>query len=398
MYLKIGLFNRIQGIETEVPGMFITGHPPTPPGQVYGAAAVICIIFALLTVLIQFFAKKRFLSSKIDQEGSPIPIKHYSLKLILLMLFLVLFFFAGVEASLQIYVHYNPYMVFVPDPTSHWTINPAVQKSFDKDKPTHEMDGVVDTEYSRYKDPDTYRIIFLGDSQTMASPWVGSLQLTFPKLIQRKLRIFFLGRQLQTINFGVSGYSSYQGLLYFKNIGLLYNPDMVVVGLGFHDAGLSASEDKEITSDKAWVKKLRSILYRSQIYLLIRKKIYESKREKGGDSENIRRVSQEDYYNNLKQFVEIGRENNIEVVFFAVPQASPDGCSHPQYVDVMRNAAKDFDVPIIDAVKVMKDMPLSQQLTYYVEDKIHFNKEGNELMADIIYDVLKELPSIKSGY
>ncbi|MCD4784020.1 MAG: SGNH/GDSL hydrolase family protein [Candidatus Eremiobacteraeota bacterium] len=391
----------IQGTEMEIPGLYITGHPPAPPEKVYAVAYISAGILFILAVALQYFLKKHLLKPKNTGESeteNPPPVKYRTFKTVLIVLMVVLFYFLSLEAALQVYVYYNPYQKFIPDPTAGWKINPNIQRYYQNPegvdpKDLCEMDGLLDWEYTRFKEPDAYRILVYGDSQTMATPWVGDINLTFPKLLQEKLRKAFPGKKIEVINMGVSGYSSVQGLLFFKNIGLLYNPDCVIVGLGFHDAGQSSAPDKDITSDNPWVKKLRTLLYRSQIYLLIRKKILRRRvvfRDVLKNNRPIyRRVSKEDYRENLKTFKDIGKKNNLLIVFMTVPQVGFNATAHADYVNVMRKAAEDFKVIIIDTAKSMSGFPLKKQEEYFVKDKVHFNYQGNEFMAEQIYEVIQ---------
>ncbi len=455
--------SHIQGTEQEVPGIYIVGHPPTPPEKVYTIAWISIGVLFILTGLLQYLLKKWWLKdgksaggqeactstdncistdasdisagsnnpgrpdelpptgsdsasgpdSDVPNPGNktydspPVSTKTPSGKKSALINFAIiiiciLFFFISLEAVLQIYVYYNPYQVFIPDPQAHWKINPAIQRKFAApagdstdtfSRDSARNDGLVDFEYSRFKEDGTYRILCYGDSQTMGAPWVGGMQNSYPKMLQSKLRKAFPGKKIQVINMGVSGYSSYQGLLFFRNIGLLYNPDCVIIGLGFHDAGASYAPDKDITSDKPWVKTMRGLLYKSQIYLMIRKKILERRAhsEKNENRPIFNRVTKEDYRNNLRTFMDLGKENRINMIFLTVPQVGSEGTMHSDYVEVMRKAAKDFNIPLIDAVEAMKKIPQKDQADYFVEDEVHFNIKGNDFISDRIFEVIKPI-------
>lgn len=444
--------SHIQGTEQEVPGIYIVGHPPTPPGKVYTVAWITIGVLFILTGILQYFLKKWWMkegksvekdvkSSNSDNSapandcdvpdnpGNPdAPIKQENSDItgltpasppdvnpstiaenpssdrktglinFAIIIICILFFFVTLETVLQVYVYYNPYQVFIPDPQSHWKINPAIQRKYGtptKNAPIDSAreDGIVDFEYTRYKEKDAYRILCYGDSQTMGAPWVGGMPNSYPKMLQKKLQKAFPKRKIQVINMGVSGYSSYQGLLFFRNIGIHYNPDCVVIGLGFHDAGASFAPDREITSDKQWVKTLRSTLYKSQIYLMIRKKILERRalNRKEDNRPVFNRVTKDGYRENLKTFLDMGKENKIKMIFLTVPQVGSDGTMHLDYVDVMRKASKDFDVTMTDAVEAMKKIPLKEQEEYFVQDKVHFNIKGNDFMSDRIFETLKPI-------
>jgi tetratricopeptide (TPR) repeat protein len=74
--------------------------------------------------------------------------------------------------------------------------------------------------------PATQRILFLGDSFTMADQ-VAETQ-TFVHLVDRHLESR-LGREVETINGGVNGFSTYQELAYYRYFGRPLRPDLVVL-------------------------------------------------------------------------------------------------------------------------------------------------------------------------
>lgn len=82
--------------------------------------------------------------------------------------------------------------------------------------------GLRDENYD-YKKPDgTKRIVVLGDSFTVG-PQVEENEL-FTEVLENDLL-----KNVQVINTGVLGYGSYQELIFLKNEGVKYNPDLIVV-------------------------------------------------------------------------------------------------------------------------------------------------------------------------
>ena len=89
-------------------------------------------------------------------------------------------------------------------------------------------DGFRDREFSVEKPNSTFRIIFLGDSFTFG---IGiESNETFPKLLENKLNEVKNGKSYEVMNFGVPGYNTLDEIQFFKDVGLKYNPNMVVVG------------------------------------------------------------------------------------------------------------------------------------------------------------------------
>ena len=94
---------------------------------------------------------------------------------------------------------------------------------------TINRDGLRDREHSRTKPADTVRIAILGDS--MAEALQVPLERTFWSTLERKLKSCkaFGDRDVEIINFGVSGYGTAQALLTFRHRAAAYSPDVTVL-------------------------------------------------------------------------------------------------------------------------------------------------------------------------
>lgn len=90
--------------------------------------------------------------------------------------------------------------------------------------------GFRDKERSLEKPADTFRILMLGDSFTEG--WGVSQDKTFSALLEAKLNNLS-AKHFEVINMGVASYSPLLEYLQIKNIGLKFNPDMVI--LNFDD-------------------------------------------------------------------------------------------------------------------------------------------------------------------
>jgi lysophospholipase L1-like esterase len=90
-------------------------------------------------------------------------------------------------------------------------------------------DGLRDREHSTTKLPNTIRIAVLGDSfaEAMQVP----MEKTFWSVMERRLRgcNALKGRNVEVINFGVSGYGTAQELLALRQRVWRYEPDIVVL-------------------------------------------------------------------------------------------------------------------------------------------------------------------------
>lgn len=109
---------------------------------------------------------------------------------------------------------------------------------------TINRDGLRDREHSKSKPPNTFRIAILGDSMTEALQV--PLESTFWSVLERQLKSCkaFGDRDVEIMNFGVSGYGTAQELLTFRHRATAYAPDMSV--LAFYAGNDVRNNSKEL--------------------------------------------------------------------------------------------------------------------------------------------------------
>lgn len=98
--------------------------------------------------------------------------------------------------------------------------------------------GLRDREYSTENDPNTYRILALGDSFAFG---VGvNAEETYPKVLETLLNQHPIGgnsKKYEVINAGVEGYGTEQEYVYLKELIDRYRPKLIIVGLHYNDVG-----------------------------------------------------------------------------------------------------------------------------------------------------------------
>lgn len=92
--------------------------------------------------------------------------------------------------------------------------------------------GYRDYDHPLRKSPGTYRIVVLGDS-IAAGLKVLENDRIFPTILERELRA--RGLQAEVINFAVSGYNTRQEVETFKEKGLAFAPDLVLLAYCLND-------------------------------------------------------------------------------------------------------------------------------------------------------------------
>ena len=94
--------------------------------------------------------------------------------------------------------------------------------------------GFRDDEWCLAKEPHSMRILVLGDSVT-AGNGIENPRDTYPKQLERLLREALPGRTVEVFNMGVGGYHTLQEVETLREVGLSFNPDMVLVGFVIND-------------------------------------------------------------------------------------------------------------------------------------------------------------------
>ncbi|MBU4334700.1 MAG: hypothetical protein KKD07_09695, partial [Candidatus Omnitrophica bacterium] len=161
---------------------------------------------------------------------------------------------------------------------------------------------------SAKKNSSEIRIVALGDSNT-AGPF---RMLGWPGFLEKVLTKN--NYNVKVLNAGVWGYTSYQGVIRFKEM-LKYEPDIVIICFGSNDAHMVPVSDKDYLKSKEFYKSVSHFKLCKLLFFIIDSI---TARKKGLDS-FVHRVSQEDYRRNLKAMITLSRQNNIQVVLLTRP-------------------------------------------------------------------------------
>jgi len=119
--------------------------------------------------------------------------------------------------------------------------------------------GFEGPDFPLAKPPGERRVLCMGDSCTFGQS-VGP-QDTYPAALQR-----MLGAKVRVINGGVNGYSSYQGLQWFRRIAPRIAPDVVTVFYGWNDHWLSRIGGPDKTMAGSTLERVRCVLSRSRVF------------------------------------------------------------------------------------------------------------------------------------
>lgn len=104
----------------------------------------------------------------------------------------------------------------------------------------------------------------------------------------------------------------------------------------------------------------------------------------------------EESFNALKEMAQICEKNNIKFTVVSFPPAIASGCSHVKKIDTqLETYVKSFGVSFISLCTVFEWLKLEEDIRDKEEGLAHYNKKGQEIAAEVIYQMLVKEKFIK---
>ncbi len=236
---------------------------------------------------------------------------------------------------------------------------------------------------------DPFRILFLGCSTTFG--WGVDDHETYPAIVESTLHQ--QGRtDVQVINGGQPGHTSFQGSWLYQTVASAYQPDLVFFGYVVQDARKAAYSDASqalLQQDARFLK--QGLLYNSRMYLGLRtlidnQRIQSKEREDGGE-QGVYRVSREDFVDAIRSFQGMTRADGAQLVLFDFPlERSGYTAEHRRLV---RIAAEELDLLHLDIQADMERASTAETL-YFPKDPGHANAAGHAVISDRVVRFLTE--------
>jgi peptidoglycan/LPS O-acetylase OafA/YrhL len=321
----------------------------------------------------------------------------------------------------------------VPDPEFSWRLKPSQTtrlrwESYDYWVTANSL-GFPGPEYPIIKSKDAFRIFVTGDAFSSAEG-VDTGQ-AWPRLLETRLAARMGGKNVEVLNFAITGYGPNQYEAVIQQYVPIYKPDLILLEIFVNDFQEVLSDDQARQDSIGFTQPeqnsiygiLRLVQLRRWIQLNLKepmKEIYSGQpRPEGYFLGNFKALERghpeieingkEMVFQRLQQIKLFADQNGAKLIVLMVP-ASVQVCAknqlayYPQGVDLTNRELYDTDLP----QRLMSDLAISLALPFYdlrspLEENsnmcpyqshnMHWTSYGHQVVADYLVDIL-----LKNGY
>ena len=255
------------------------------------------------------------------------------------------------------------------------------------------------------KRPGTIRIVCLGDSVTFGyrvpAVWPNKPTeydpewLPFPMLLEKQLRAANPNRNIEVVTMAVPGYTSHQGLAWFRRDIDKFQPDLLIASFGWNDASLSDVPDREAIRTNWTSVAVRWLIDHSQAFAhathwLRAREAAKAKAQTEPQAQAatrprpVARVSQAEYLDNMLAIENLGRQRGAGVIVIAAPYRdhssdAPEADFMLQYRHALGAATRQRGTPFLELRELTEDAyPANEG---WFGERIHPNHMGHRLLA-----------------
>ena len=251
---------------------------------------------------------------------------------------------------------------------------------------------------------DCPRIVALGNSCTFG--WGVDYHQTYIKQLEGLVNADENFARVETINAGIPGYTSFQGMKFYKSDVCRLRPDILLIMFGWNDHWRAANNipDKEQCFPPGLILGIQNRLSSLKLYCSMKKLFLSaldrpiSSQYNMGDA--AYRVCAEDFRKNLEEIIRCCRGEGVTPILMTAPipslekyypkyYRSPIHSCHQHYNNMIRGVASSNNCLVVDIAECFnKHDSLYDDA---VNDPIHFNARGHRVIAELIYSNIKEL-------
>lgn len=304
---------------------------------------------------------------------------------------------AALEITLRL-CGYGNLEIYQPDPKLYWRLKPD-QDCYTKigHKPVHiNSRGTRGPEFQTEKTAGTIRVLSLGDSRTFG--WGLADGETYSRRLEQLLQAYVgSGKKVEVVNAGVNAWSYPQMLVYFRDFGLKYQPDYVVLGEANLWTQFSEKNSPEFVRQFMWRVRLKNFLRHFAIYHFVvevqLQELYQRERVKfiPVDPKQDMLFKQEQqsdpdvvFRNAIEGVCRLAQTNHVRTVLLFLPTLTElTATNRLEVFEVKRTASAKFGAPLVDLTADLK--PRGKDL-YLDADPVHLDAEGNAIVAERLFE------------
>ena len=250
--------------------------------------------------------------------------------------------------------------------------------------------GFRTSEYALQKPAGTLRVACIGDSWTFGMNV--DQERTYPGRLLVRLRAASGAANVEVLNFGLLGYSSFQGLQLLRSHVRALAPDVLVIGFGMNDSEIAGYRDKDMTGGGSprlaarvveTAAQLESYKLLNYLALLVRfhqkpveKYIRSEAAEKSGSIdyntlEPWTRVSLPDYEQNIRAMIMLQSERGGRAILL-----DNELWDESPYRPLLRRISRETHVPLVDSLQIVADR--KQAIEHSLETRLGLARDAGE--------------------
>jgi lysophospholipase L1-like esterase len=251
------------------------------------------------------------------------------------------------------------------------------------------------------KQPGTIRIICLGDSVTFGyrvpAVWpekpteYDAEWLPYPMLLEKHLRKANPGRSIEVITMAVPGYTSHQGLAWLRREIDQLQPDLLTVSFGWNDVSFSDAADRDAIKTNWRAVGVRWLIHTSQAFAHATRWLRSRQDSAPGIRTPVTRVSEQEYLNNFREFIQLAKGKGIGIIILAAPYRDqttnpPEAALMARYRTSLRSLAQQDSVTFLEPLELTEAAYPSNE--GWFGELIHPNHMGHRLIASELLKLL----------
>jgi len=257
--------------------------------------------------------------------------------------------------------------------------------------------GFRDREHALEKPPGVYRILVIGDSITMGLQIDDHTEDVYTNVLERALTR--AGRDVEVINFGVSGYNTQQEVQTLADKGISFKPDLVILAYCINDTEMMNGGIIDVLHRQAKAGKvlehnrLLPYLHRSALYRFVQSRFASTQLTNDWDARQ-RQLGTDTVAESFALLHRLSDQHGFKVLITVFPAV---GFEEARYELPMRlsererfahfDLRKSFERCATREGKVLNDLMAS---------RIHPNARGHLCAGEAISDfILQESPAAK---